>query len=334
MTRGALALGLVGCGRLAAAGYVPALAAVAAEAELRLVAVADPDAARRERLAGCAGDSGLGAVAAFPDAAALLDGADVDGVILASPAAGHLADAERAGAAGVAALVEKPPAPDATGAARLAALTPPPWVGFNRRFDAGARAVRRAVPAGGPVELRLEISYRRRNWGAHTVHDDALLDLGPHLVDWARWLSAREVAEVVCTELTNDRVALELVLSGDGDGDGGGQAPGRAKVRAATDRPHAELVELRDGAGDLLARHRLGGLAAALRGRLGGRGPDALVASLAGQLVAFASAIRGETPPDLGTAADGHAAMTVIDAARTSAADGGRPVPVPRPVET
>ena len=331
MTHGPLALGLVGCGRLAEAGYVPTLAAVAAEVDLRLVAVADPDAARRERLAGLAGDAGVGAVAVFRDAAALLDGANVDGVILASPATAHVADAERAGAAGVATLVEKPPAPDATGAAALAALTPPPFVGFNRRFDAGARAVRRAVPAGGPVELRLEISYRRRSWGAHAVHDDALLDLGPHLVDWARWLSAREVVEVVCTELTGDRAALDLVLSGDGDGDDRG--PGRATVRAATDRPHAELVELRDGAGDLLARHRLGGLASAVRGRLGGRGADALVTSLAGQIVAFAAAVRGEAPPELGTAADGHAAMTVIDAARTSAADGGRPVPVPRPVE-
>ena len=211
------------------------------------------------------------------------------------------------------------------------ALTPPPFVGFNRRFDAGARAVRRALPAGGSVDLYLEISYRRRSWGAHAVHDDALVDLGPHLVDWARWISGREVVEVACTELRGDRVALDLVLSGDGGGDDRG--PGRATVRAATDRPHAELVELRDGAGDLLARHRLGGLASGLRGRLGRRGPDALVASLAGQLVAFAAAVRGEAPPDLGTAADGHAAMTVIDAARTSAADGARPVPIPRPVE-
>ena len=58
-----------------------------------------------------------------------------------------------------------------------------------------------------------------------------------------------------------------------------------------------------------------------------------LFASLASQLVALAAAVRGEAPPDLGTAADGHAAMTVIDAARTSAADGARPVPIPRPVE-
>jgi myo-inositol 2-dehydrogenase/D-chiro-inositol 1-dehydrogenase len=337
-----LALGLVGCGRLAAAGYLPALAAVGAEAGVRLVAVADPDAARREEVATLGdatapvddagvggGASHSGPVAAFPDAATLLDRADVDGVILATPAAAHLADAERAAAAGVPVLVEKPPAPDATAAAALAALVPPPWVGFNRRFDPGARAVRRAVPAEGPVRLRLEIGYRRRSWGAHAVRDDALLDLGPHLVDWARWLSSCDVVEVACTELRADRVAADLVLSGGG----------RAAIRAATDRPHTELVELRSGAsgaggaGDLLARHRLGGLVAAVRGRLPARHrPDALVASLAGQVAAFAAAIRGEPPAELGTAADGHAVMTVIDAVRASAADGGRPTPVAQPV--
>jgi hypothetical protein len=99
------------------------------------------------------------------------------------------------------------------------------------------------------------------------------------------------------------------------------------------------LIELRDGAGRLLARHRLGGLVAAVRGRLGG-GTDTLVMSLAGQLAAFAAAAQGdggqdaEGPAPLATATDGHAAMIVIDAARASAARGGRPVPVPRPVET
>ena len=42
-------------------------------------------------------------------------------------------------------LVEKPPAVDAADAAGLAAISPAPWVGFNRRFDPGAAAVRAAV---------------------------------------------------------------------------------------------------------------------------------------------------------------------------------------------
>jgi predicted dehydrogenase len=327
VSRAPLALGLVGCGRLAEAGYLPAFAAPAAGAAIRLAAVADPDPARRGRVATlAAARHGVGAVAAFPDAATLLAGAAVEGLVLATPALAHVADATVAAAAGIPVLVEKPPAIDASGAAELAALSPPPWVGFNRRFDRGARAARRAVPATGPVDLRLEISYRRAGWGAHAVHDDALLDLGPHLVDWARWLTAAEVAEVACSELGPDRAALDVTLA---------RGRGRARVRAATDRPHAELVELRDPAGRLLARHRLGGLVAAVRGRLGGGGRHALVTSLATQLAAFATAIRGaggEHPAELGTATDGHAAMLVIDAARISAARGGRPVPVPLPV--
>jgi myo-inositol 2-dehydrogenase / D-chiro-inositol 1-dehydrogenase len=317
MNQDRLGLGLVGCGRLATVGYVPALAAVRDEAGFRLVAVADPDPVRRAQVADAE------RVAAFDDAAALLAGAEVDGVILATPADAHLADAERAAAAGVAVLVEKPPAPDAAGAAALAAVVPPPWVGFNRRFDAGARAVRRAVPREGPMQLRLELRYRRRAWSAHAVRDDALLDLGPHLVDWAGWLTGRPVEAVACRELTSERVTAELVLSGGA----------RATIRAATDHHHAERVEVRDGTGRLVARHRLGGLAAAVLGRLGLGGPNALVASLAGQLAAFAAAIRGEPPADLATAADGHAALIVIDAIRASAADGGRRTPVPHPAE-
>ncbi len=103
-------------------------------------------------------------------------------------------------------------------------------MGFNRRFDPGAAAVRAAVPADGDVELRLEIGYRRAGWGAYHVRDDALLDLGPHLIDWARWITGSEVTDVACAECTPDRAALDLTLG-----------RGRATLRAATDRPHAEL---------------------------------------------------------------------------------------------
>ncbi|HEX5367457.1 MAG TPA: Gfo/Idh/MocA family oxidoreductase [Acidimicrobiales bacterium] len=303
-------LGLVGCGRLAELGYLPALALVP---QVRLVAVADPDPDRRAAVA-AAGEG----VATFPDAAALLAGATVDGLVVATPAAAHVDVAEAAASAGVLALVEKPPAPDAAGAARLATLAPAPVVGFNRRFDPGAAAVRAAVPGRGDVDLRATIAYRRRGWAAHTVADDALADLGPHLVDWARWITGSEVVAVACPELRPQRAMLELTLG-----------RGRARLRAATDRPHRELVELGVG-GRLVARHRLGGPVAAVRGVVGRTGPTALVATLARQLEAFAAACRGGAPPraPLGTAGDGHAAMLVLGAARASAAAGGRPTPV------
>lgn len=314
---GAVRLGLVGCGRLAELGYVPALTLLP---EVRLVAVADPDPARRHEVARLGRLAGGRSVAAFDGAAALLDGSDVDVVILASPAPVHVADAALAAARGKAVLVEKPPAPDAVGAAELAALAPVPWVGFNRRFDPGARAARAAVPLDGELDLRLEIHYRRQSWGAVGVHDDALADLGPHLVDWARWVTGSEPVEVRSARVDHERAEVELVLD-----------RGRAVLSAAADRPHHELLEVRDATGAVVACHRLGGLVAGVRGRLR-RGPHLLVTSLAGQLAAVARAVSGGGDADLGTAADGVAVMAALDAARV-AATTGRPVPVSVPSE-
>ncbi len=305
---GPVRLGLVGAGRLAEAGYVPAAAAAAG---VTLVAVADPDPRRRARVAALAGG-----VPAHPDCAALLAAADVDALVLATPAAAHLADARAAAAAGIPVLVEKPPAPDRDGAAALAALAPPPSVAFNRRFDPAVAALRAAVPRGAEVGLRLEIGYRRGGWGAHTVTDDALLDLGPHLVDLARWLTGEEVTDVRRVTVTPQRAGFDLVLG-----------PARARVRCATDRVHRERVAVRRRDGTPVGQHRVGGPVAAVLGRLPGAGrrPHPLVASLTAELVAFARTVRGTPDPTLGTAADGVAAMAVLDEVRARA--------VPRPVE-
>lgn len=313
---GPLRVGLVGCGRLAELGYLPALGRTG---DLRLVAVADPDARRRRRLATLAGDAASGPLADFASADDLLAGTAIDAVVLASPAAAHLRDAAAATAAGVAVLVEKPPAPDAAGAAALAALDPPPRIGFNRRFDPAVRAVREAIPDDGDLVLDLGIHYRRQSWGAHAVHDDALSDLGPHLVDWARWLSGSEAFAVRAVEISPERATIEVELG-----------RGRARLRAAADRLHREQIEVRDPAGTLLGRHRTGGPVAAIAGRLTPK-PHPLVVSLAAQLDAFARAVRGETVADLGTAADGLATMVVVDAVRASAADHGRTRPVAVP---
>lgn len=327
-----LAIGLVGCGRLAQAGYLPALAAARG---VRLAAVADPDPARRDAVAagarrGAAGTVpavGGGGVPAFSTLEELLEGARVDAVVLATPAPTHLADARLAAQAHVATLVEKPPAQDAGHAGALAELDPAPWIAFNRRFGAGQRAARAALAqraagdhGAGPgrhVELRVELRYRRASWAAHTVGDEALLDLGPHLVDLAGWLADRQVTGVRAATLSHERAELELELE-----------QGSATVRCAADQPHRELIEAHGSAGELLARHDEGGLAAGLLARLTARGrPHPLVASLTAQLEAFARAVGGAPEPDLATAAEGHAVMAVLDAARACAA-GGQPVAV------
>ncbi|MDZ7677906.1 MAG: Gfo/Idh/MocA family oxidoreductase [Acidimicrobiales bacterium] len=309
-------IGLIGCGRLAEIGYVPALAM---ERGTTLTAVADPDGGRRAHLADLVGES----VSTFADAAALIEGADVDALVLASPASTHVADAEWATAAGLPVLVEKPPAPDGAGAARLATLGPTVRVGFNRRFDPGVREVRAATPRAGALDLELEIRYRRASWGAHLVRDEVILDLAPHLLDLARWVSGSEIREVTATELTPDRATLSLVLG-----------RGRATIRARADSIHAEQVAVRDAAGTTVARHRAGGSLAAIIGRLRpSPGVHPLVASLAAQLDSFATVVRGGQDPALGTTVDGVAVMAAVDAARTSAAAAGRPTLITDPME-
>lgn len=302
-----VAIGLVGCGRLAEAGYLPALRAAHG---VRLAAVADPDPTRRARAAG--------GVASFESAAALLGQGGVDALVLATPVTSHLADARLAAAAGVPVLVEKPPAQDADAAAELVALDPQPWIAFNRRFGAGQRAVRAAIPAQSELELRLELRYRRQSWGAHAVADEALLDLAPHLVDLARWLSGGEVTGVRSATVTHERATFELDLH-----------RGRAHLSCAADRAHRERVEARDASGRVMASHDEGGLVAGVRARFARHhGPHPLVASLTDQLEAFAMAISGGEGHGLATAADGHAVMAVVDAVRASAGQAGRQITV------
>jgi len=314
-------LGLVGCGRLAEQGHVPA----AALAGVEVVAVADPAADRREAVARLAGGSGA-PVATHADVAALLAGTPVDALVLATPAAAHLADARLAVAAGLPVLVEKPPAPDAVGASALAALGEGVRIGFNRRFAPAIADIRAAMPPDGPLELDLAIRYRRASWSAHTVRDEVLLDLVPHLVDLARWLTGTEVTSVAAVGLGPDHADLQL-----------GLGRGRAHVVASADARHEERVVVRDGQGRTIAGHRVGGPVRAVAGRVqalgnraAGRAPThPLVASLVAELDAFAAAVRGADAGALATAADGVAAMCVVDAARTSARAGGAAVPVP-----
>src|SRR5207248_3840374 len=169
-----LRIGLVGCGRIAERGWVPALERSAAA---RLAAVADLDPARCVAVAP--------GVPAYEDAEALVSAGGIDAVVVATPVGAHLADARAA--AGLPALVEKPPARDAAEARLLAGLDPPPRIGFNRRFDP---ALRRPE---GRLDLRLVLHYRRASWRPLQVRDEALLDLGPHAVDLARWLARSPV---------------------------------------------------------------------------------------------------------------------------------------------
>lgn len=309
-------IGLVGCGRLAELGYLPALTLTD---RVRLVAVADPDGRRCGSIARAAGAD----VRPHGDLETMLDAGDLDAVVLASPASAHVADATAAVAASLPVLVEKPPAPDAAGAATLAALGGDVHLGFNRRFDPGARRVRDAVPAEGPVSIDVAIQYRRASWNAHTVCDDVLSDLGPHLVDWVRWLAGQEVVGVQAHEVSSDRASVRLTTT-----------RGTATLTASADRFHAESIEVVDVTGASIARHRAGGPVAAVTDRVLRRNqPHPLAESLAAQLHAFADVVDGGSSADLATTVDGLRTMSAIDAARTSAAAGSRRVDIHEPRE-
>ena len=300
-----LRLGLVGCGRIASAGYLPALERAPS---WRLAAVADPDPVRR----GAVGAS----VPGFPGLEELLAAGVVDAVVVASPPARHLADATLASAAGVPALVEKPPGLDLAEARALARLDPPPWLGLNRRFDGRWLGLERTLQqtVAKSLPLRLRLSFTTGAWHPHEPGADALLDLGVHLVDLALLLGGA-AASVRATELTDARARLVLTLD-----------RGEAELQLAHEQPYRESAEVTDASGRTIAGLHSGAFASRLRDRLR-RAPDRpLPASLARQLEALAAAMRGDAPARLATAADGLATMRVLDAARRSAANGGATV--------
>ncbi len=299
-----LRLGLVGCGRLAELGYAPAARAAPS---IEVVAVADPDRTRRGVVAGKLGVPGHARLGE------LLAATPLDGLIVCTPAEDHEEVAALAAQAGLTALVEKPPAPDGAGALRIAALAPAPWIAFNRRFDQGLQLIRK-VPPGGDLTIKMVLHYRRDSWRPVARGDDALLDLAPHLIDLALFLTGA-LPVAVRANATRDRAGLVLATT-------------RAEVliECATDRPHHELVEIRSAGGRLAGRTVSVGRARGAVARLTRTHP--LVRSLTLQLEAYARALRGADPGPLATAAEGAAVMHVLDAARRSDAIGGDTVAV------
>ncbi len=299
-----LKVGLVGCGRLAERGWIPALKLAAAAGTAELVALAEPDAGRREASAQAAG---LDRDAAFGDWRDLLATGWADTLVLALGGRAQVEPAAAASAAGLQVLVEKPPGGDLAGARELARLTPAPAVGFSRRFDPAWRALRdAAAQAAPPHVLELRLAFRRSAWAPHVVGDDALTDLGTHIADLTGWIADGTVERARCELLASEAAKGELQLVG---------GLGSARFEVRHDGSYAELGRLA-GAG---ATVRRGGWWRNALGRFGA-GPDAAVLprSLEAELSAFAAG--GE---EVGTAGDGVRSHLVLEALRASAAAGG-----------
>jgi predicted dehydrogenase len=253
-------------------------------------------------------------VPAYESAAALVAAGAVDAIVVATPASAHLSDAGVAAEAGLPSLVEKPPAPTAADAAELARLRPAPHLAFNRRFVTELNPLRELARAQARLAIDVELRMRSSAWAAYVADDDALLDLGPHLVDLVRWLSG---AEVVRTRgrVSQSRAQVELELDRD---------RGYARLSCASDRPYRERVGVRSADGDVRGAYTRGGVVAAARSVLHGHSGDhPLVPLLVRQLEAFARVVLGEVETTLAHADDGVAVMATLEAARESARRGG-----------
>ena len=174
------------------------------------------------------------------------------------------------------------------------------------------------MPRDGMLVIRLELHYRRKSWNPFDMRDDALLDLGPHLIDLARWLIVSEVISVRAHALTQEHAEFELELG-----------RGQATVICSCNSPYRELVQVRTSDGGRVGMFRRGGIVAGIIGKLSPWRENPLVTSLVGQLEAFGQVIRSDcTPTQLATAGDGVAVMSTIAAVRQSAMKGGSSCPV------
>jgi len=237
----------------------------------------------------------------------------VEAVIISTPTRCHLADATAAAQAKLPILLEKPPGIDVREAKALLELTPRPWMAFNRRFDPDLACLRSSVPRDGILDVRLELHYRRKAWRPFDMQDDALLDLGPHLIDLVRWLTASEVRSVRAHALNREHVEFTLELD-----------RGQAMVICSCNSPYRELVQVRTSDGRVVGTCRRGGIVAGIIGKLFAKRENPLVNSLVSQLETFGCAVRGVPfAQPLGSAVDGVKVMLIIEAVRSSARSGG-----------
>ncbi len=186
-------LGLAGTGRIGAshAETLKALPGVAS------VVVADADLERARTTA-----TKLG-VEFTPDIETLL-GSDIAGLVITTATDSHPELITRAVDRGIPVFCEKPVAADIAGTLEVirhvGSSTVPVQIGFQRRFDAGYQAARRAVSSGELGWLHTlrattldptppPAEYIARSGGLFR-------DCGVHDFDIIRWVSGREITEV------------------------------------------------------------------------------------------------------------------------------------------
>jgi myo-inositol 2-dehydrogenase/D-chiro-inositol 1-dehydrogenase len=188
-----ISIGLLGCGRI---GQVHALS-LSRMVNAKLTAVADAVPAAAEALAQSSG-------AEVRDADAIIDSADIDAVIIATPTTLHFDQIHKAAAAGKAIFCEKPIDLSSERAATcmevVHAAGVPFFTAFNRRFDTHFAHLEAQLRAGaiGAVELVVitsrdpappPVSYIASSGGLFR-------DMMIHDFDMARFLLGEEPVEI------------------------------------------------------------------------------------------------------------------------------------------
>jgi len=191
---GPLRVGVVGVGMMGA-DHAVRLAHRAANATL--VAVADPDVDRAERLA-----SSFAAVRAFADPLELVADDDVDAVVIASPGFVHEEQVLACIAAGKPVLCEKPLTMDAESSLRVVEAErstgrPLVQVGFMRRFDPEYAAMKSMLDSGELGRLLLVHNVHRNKTVPDGFRSEMIVrDSLVHEVDVCRWLFGEEIVEI------------------------------------------------------------------------------------------------------------------------------------------
>ncbi len=205
---GRLRVGLAGCGGIARQYHLRELRA---DPRVDLVAIAEPSAQARAAIPPAQG------TAVLADAAELIGRGDVDAVVVCAPNAAHSSIADAVMASGRHLYLEKPVALTLEDARRLEALADGralAVVGFQYRLSPAFRRLREALSAGAIGDVRHVRAWHCEAadaasmpaWKlARSSGGGALLDLGSHQVDLARWLLGTDVEEVESAAVSSVR---------------------------------------------------------------------------------------------------------------------------------
>ena len=173
------------------------LRALAGSSVVRIAAVAESHEGTANELRG----SGQ---PVYPNLSAMLEGADIDGILIAASTDQHLALVDMVARAGLPILCEKPCGLKAAEAREAASITSrhgvPLQVAYWRRFIPSLRDLRLRIAKGemGTIHFTLCSQWDEAPPGTHfrARSGGIFVDMGVHEIDQIRWLAGQEVTHV------------------------------------------------------------------------------------------------------------------------------------------